>query len=71
MPLRKGKSRETIKKNIEEFHGGKTYERTKRKFGKATAEKQAVAVALTSARKSRRPAGRERPQTARRKPFWG
>ena len=28
--------------NIEEFHSGKTYSRTKAKFGKQTADKQAV-----------------------------
>jgi hypothetical protein len=52
MPLKKGKSQATISKNIEEFHGGETYEKTKAKFGKKTADKQAVAVALNKARES-------------------
>lgn len=36
--------------NIEEFHSGKTYSRTKAKFGKQTADKQAVAAAYAKAR---------------------
>lgn len=52
MPLKKGKSKKTISSNISEFHGGETYAKTKAKFGKAKADKQAVAVALETARKS-------------------
>lgn len=52
MPLKKGTSRKTVSKNIEEFHEGDTYERTKAKFGKKKADKQAVAVALNKARES-------------------
>lgn len=52
MPLYKGTSRKTISKNISEFSGGKTYSHTARKFGKAKARKQAIAVALSQARKS-------------------
>lgn len=52
MPLKKGKSRATISKNISELHGGKTYAKTKAKFGKAKANKQAVAIAMDKARKS-------------------
>ena len=52
MPLKKGTSKKTISKNIEEFHGGETYEHTKAKFGKKKADKQAVAVALSKARES-------------------
>lgn len=52
MPLKKGKSQETISGNISEFHGGGTYAKTKEKFGKAKADKQAVAVALETARRS-------------------
>jgi len=53
MPLQKGTSKKTISKNISEFHTGKTYASTKAKFGEAKANKQAVAVALNTARKSR------------------
>jgi hypothetical protein len=51
MPLKKGKSKKTTSKNIREFHKGATYEATKRKFGKARADRQAVAVAMAEARR--------------------
>jgi hypothetical protein len=38
-----------VGKNIKEFKTGKTYARTKRKFGKAKATKQALAVGLRQA----------------------
>jgi hypothetical protein len=48
MPVRPGApAGETIK----EFHTGKTYARTRRKFGKKRADKQAVAVGLATERK--------------------
>ena len=53
MPMLKGKSRKTISTNIKEFHGGKTFKATKAKFGKAKADKQAVAAALSTDRRSR------------------
>lgn len=53
MPLRKSKSKKAVSENISEFHKGKTYERTKRKFGKATADKQAVAAALSTQRRAK------------------
>lgn len=53
MPLKKGKSRKTVSRNIREFHTGKTYARTRAKFGKKRANQQAVAVALKQKRKSR------------------
>lgn len=52
MPLKKGSSQATISENISEFHKGATYGKTQEKFGKAKADKQAVAVALSTARKS-------------------
>ena len=52
MPLKRGSSRATISKNIQEFTGGNTYNKTAKKFGKAKARRQAVAVALNTARKS-------------------
>jgi Family of unknown function (DUF6496) len=52
MPLKKGKSKATISNNISEFHTGKTFAKTEAKFGKAKADKQAVAVALSTARRS-------------------
>lgn len=53
MPLVKGASRQVIQKNIQEFHGGNTYAQTEAKFGKDKANKQAVAVALSTARQSK------------------
>lgn len=52
MPLKKGKSKKTISSNISEFHKGKTFAHTAAKFGKAKANKQAIAVAMSTARKS-------------------
>jgi aminoglycoside phosphotransferase family enzyme len=54
MPLKKGKSKKVLAENIAEFHHGKTYARTARKFGKATANKQAVAAAYSQRRRSGR-----------------
>jgi hypothetical protein len=51
MPLKPGSSKRVVSSNIREFHGGPTYEHTKSKFGKKRADAQAVAVALSSARK--------------------
>jgi len=52
VPLAKGTSRKTIAANIAEFHTGKTYAHTKAKFGKKTADRQAVAASLSTARRS-------------------
>ena len=52
MPLTPGKSRSTISNNIRELHTGKTFAHTERKFGKARANKQAVAIALETARRT-------------------
>ena len=52
MPLKKGSSNKTRSKNISEFHSGKTYAKTKKKHGKKTADKQAIAAAYALKRKS-------------------
>jgi hypothetical protein len=51
MPLRPGSGKEVVSQNISEFHTGKTYAHTAAKFGKEKANKQAIAVALSNARK--------------------
>jgi hypothetical protein len=53
MPLTKGKSKKVIKKNFDEFGSGKTYAKTSKKFGKAKANKQRIAVVLSEARKGK------------------
>jgi hypothetical protein len=53
MPLKKGKSKKVISENISEFHTGKTYAATKTKFGKAKADRQAIAVAMSQAGKTK------------------
>jgi hypothetical protein len=52
--LKKGTSRATLSQNIREFHTGKTYAKTARKFGKARANRQAIAVAFAQRRRSSR-----------------
>lgn len=54
MPLKKGRSKSTLSQNIREFHKGKTYKRTAKKYGKKRANKQAVAVAYAQRRRSKR-----------------
>ena len=53
MPLKKGRSKSTLESNIKEFHKGRTYAKTARKFGKKKANKQAVAVAFAQRRRSK------------------
>ena len=53
MPIKKGKSKKVISENISELHKGKTFTKTAKKFGKDKANKQAIAIALTTARKSK------------------
>lgn len=50
MPLLPGKRH--VSDNISELHKGPTYARTREKFGKKRANKQAIAIALSEARKS-------------------
>ena len=56
MPLT-GKS---ISSDISEFHSGSTYKRTKKKYGKERANKQAIAVAYANKRKKKRKGSRSR-----------
>jgi hypothetical protein len=56
MPLKRGASKEMVATNISEFHDGKQYAKTKAKHGKATANRQAIAIALgNTGRSGKRP----------------
>ncbi len=63
MPLSRGSSQKTISSNIAELHSGNTYAKTKAKFGKKTANRQAVAIAM-------REAGKSRPKSSSRAMIW-
>jgi hypothetical protein len=52
MPLKRGSSQKTVSENISELHDGKQYAKTKAKHGKATANRQAIAIALGNTGKS-------------------
>ena len=52
MPLKKSDSDEATKENFEEIHKSGTYKRTRRKYGRKAANKQAVAVVLSNKRKA-------------------
>ena len=54
MPLKKGSSKSVVSQNIREFNKGKTFAHTQAKFGKKREDRQAVAVALSEARQSKR-----------------
>jgi len=56
MPLLRGKKNR--KKNFRELGKGKTYRRTKKKYGAKRANKQRVAIVLNSERRSKRRSGR-------------
>jgi hypothetical protein len=41
----------SVSEDIREFHTGKTYSRTKSRYGKRTADRQAVAAAMSNKRR--------------------
>ena len=49
MPLMPGSSKSVMNANFHEFRHGPTYARTRRKFGKKTANKQLAAAVLSNA----------------------
>lgn len=54
MPLLKGKSKATIKKNFDEQRYGPKFAKTAKKSGKKAAIKQMGAIVLSTARKSKK-----------------
>ena len=54
MPLKRGKSNKVVSENIRELHTGATYKGTAKKFGKAAANRQAVAIALNKAGRAKK-----------------
>lgn len=52
MPLRKSDSAAATRENFHELRHGKTFKRTKRKYGKKKAQKQMIAIALKNKRKA-------------------
>ena len=52
MPLIQSDTEAATSQNIRELHGGKTYRKTKKKYGKKKAQKQAIAIALSNKRKA-------------------
>jgi hypothetical protein len=53
VPLLNSPSKKAVGQNISEFHSGPTFAKTADKFGKGTANKQAIAVALNIQRKAK------------------
>ena len=53
MPLKSGSSPAVVSQNIRELHSGKTYAHTAGKFGKTDANRQAIAIALDTARRAK------------------
>ena len=52
MPLASGKGKSVISANIRELHHGRTFAKTKAKFGAGKAHAQAIAIAFDKARQS-------------------
>lgn len=58
MPLKKGAK--NVGTNIKEFHAGKTYAKTKAKYGKSVADRQAVAASMNAAGVGKSKKGRKK-----------
>jgi hypothetical protein len=54
MPLIKSDTQSATKANFHELRHGKTYSKTKKKFGKKRAQKQMVAIALKNKREAKK-----------------
>ncbi len=54
MPLKEGASREAERENFKDFRNGKTFSKTKKKYGVKTARRQMIAAVLSEKRKSQK-----------------
>jgi hypothetical protein len=54
MPLVQSDTQAATRDNFREFGKGKTYRRTKRRYGKRRANKQRIAVVLSNKRKAKK-----------------
>jgi hypothetical protein len=54
MPLIKSDTQAATEANFHELRHGKTFKRTKKKYGKKKARKQMIAIALKNKRESRK-----------------
>lgn len=52
MPMIRSSSKQATEKNFDEFRHGKTYAKTRKKFGKEKARKQMIAAVLSNKRKA-------------------
>lgn len=57
MPLKSGSSPSIISENIRELHHGPTHAKTARKFGEKDAHEQSIAIAMETARRTKRKKG--------------
>jgi hypothetical protein len=68
MPLVQSDTQAATEDNFREFGKGKTYRRTKRKYGKKRADRQRIAVVLSNKRKAKgKKVGKKRSAKATRK----
>lgn len=58
MPMERSASKAATERNFDEFRHGKTYSKTRKKFGKEKARKQMIAAVLSNKRKAERRSGR-------------
>lgn len=65
MPLERSTSKAATRRNFEELGKGRTYSKTKRKFGKKRADRQRVAIVLANRRKSKKRSTHKRHKSKR------
>jgi hypothetical protein len=67
MPLTPGSSNDIVSANVSELMKGKVVGKTRRKYGKRRAQKQAVAIAMRQAGKTNRTAPLNGKRTPRKR----